>query len=104
MCRSSTAFAAVRSYYEASRSLAAQLSAMVQVLMPKVYKKYKKAFDAGAIYPVTDPGPFLGRAVLWKLQLEPHLDSGDVGPSISFAYGAFSGGHMEIPELGARFL
>lgn len=63
---------------------------------------YKKAFDAGVWF-AQDPGPFLGRAIIYKLQGVLHRDRNDVGPSICFPVGSFTGGEMLFPQLNSKF-
>jgi hypothetical protein len=62
---------------------------------------YRAAFDAGVWF-TDDPGPFLGRAVIYKLQGRLHKDRYDVGPSVSFPVGQFTGGEMLFPQLNLK--
>jgi hypothetical protein len=74
---------------------------MFKVLFPDVYERYKAAFDAG-VWEKDDPGPWLGRAVVYKLQVELHPDKNESGPSVSFACGNYTGGYMLVPQLLAK--
>ncbi|KAF9486633.1 hypothetical protein BDN71DRAFT_1437447, partial [Pleurotus eryngii] len=65
---SSSGVAATRAYYEATKEIAGLLSLVVKTLLPEQYEKYQEAFEAGVWFADEDPGPFLGRAVIWKLQ------------------------------------
>jgi hypothetical protein len=76
---------------------------MFQAVFPEWYEKYKEAFAAG-VWLQNDPGPFLGRAVIYKLQGKVHKDRHDMGPSASFGVGKYSGGEMLFPQLGAKFV
>ncbi|KAF9486607.1 hypothetical protein BDN71DRAFT_1358125, partial [Pleurotus eryngii] len=89
-------------YYIATLLLSLHLGVSFEVYLPVEAAYYQKAFKAGTAFPYDDFGPFLGRALLWKMQLELHADKKDVGPSISFPTGRFSKGHLIIPELGAK--
>ena len=40
---------------------------MFEATFPDIYKEYKEAFEAG-IWFQDDPGPFIGRAIIYKLQ------------------------------------
>ena len=51
-----------------------------------------------------DPEPWLGRAIVYKLQVILHTDEHDVGPTVSFPCGFFHGGQMQIPQLGGKFI
>ena len=51
-----------------------------------------------------DPGPWLGRAVIFKMNVSFHRDVRDDGPVVTFPVGAFKGSEMEIPQLLAYFL
>lgn len=88
-------------YYKATKHLARRLSAMFEVLMPECYNTYKDAFEAG-VWSDDDPGPWLGRAIVYKLQVSLHKDKEDAGPAVSFPVGSFSGGEMLIPQLKAK--
>ena len=74
---------------------------MFQVLMPQCHAKFAAAFEAG-VWHEEDPGPWLGRAIVYKLQVALHKDKEDGGPAASFPVGHFSGGEMLIPELKAK--
>ena len=49
-----------------------------------------------------DPGPFLRRAIIFKLQGKLHKDGRDAGPSVSFGVGDYEGGEIYFPQLGAK--
>jgi len=76
---------------------------MFQAAFHKWFEKYKVAFDTGVWFE-DDPGPLLGRAVIYKLQGRVHRDRHDLGPSVSFGVGQYSGGKMLFPQLGSKFL
>lgn len=84
-----------------SRPDALRLSALFKSLYPAFHEKYRKAFEAG-VWVRADPGPFLGRAIVWKLQVEPHRDGLDAGPAICFPLGSFTGGALYLPDLGLK--
>jgi hypothetical protein len=92
---------AILGYYCATKYVAKRLGVMFKVLMPGCYAKYKAAFKAG-VWHREDPGPWLGRAIVYKLQVALHKDREDGGPAISFPVGSYSGGEMLIPELKAK--
>jgi hypothetical protein len=94
--------AAAGSYYYMTKSIAESISAMFEASFPQWYHMYRKAFDAG-VWLREDPGPFLGRAIIYKLQGSLHLDRNDLGPSASFGVGDYTGGEMLFPQLGAKF-
>ena len=91
---------AVRVYYRATQRVAAQLAAMFKASFPQYYERYKKAFAAGVWYK-EDKGPFLGRAVVWKLQVGLHQDGLDDGPALIFSCGQYKGGNLCLPQLDA---
>lgn len=74
---------------------------MFEVAFPEVYQEYRAAFEAG-VWLEADPGPFIGRAIIYKLQSKLHRDKNDVGPSASFPVGFFSGGEMLLPQLKTK--
>lgn len=74
------------------------------MFMPDVHAEFEAAFKAGRWFKEEDPGPWLGRTVIYKLQLFPHFDRAEAGPTISCPFGYFTEGYMQFPELGTRFL
>lgn len=100
---SSRGLAQCLSYYDSSRAVAQHIEAYLLAVFPQWAKDYRSCFDAGRLLP-QDPGPFLGRAIIYKLQGEVHKDCRDAGPSASFGVGYYDGGNMLVPQLGAKFL
>ncbi|KAF9470463.1 hypothetical protein BDN70DRAFT_821347, partial [Pholiota conissans] len=98
----SSSTAKVMSYYLATASIARNIAILFKAVMPEYYEKYRKAFDAGVWF-TDDPGPFIGRAIIYKLQGQLHRDRQDVGPSVCFPVGDYSGGEMLFPQLGSKF-
>ena len=94
--------AAAGSYYYMTQPIAKTVAAMFKVSFPEWYERYSKAFEAG-VWLRDDPGPFLGRAIIYKLQRRLHKDANDLGPSASFGVGDYTGGEMLFPQLGAKF-
>jgi hypothetical protein len=93
---------AVRWYFRATRPIAIILAEYFRVCFPEQFRTYEAAFRAG-VWEQADPGPFLGRAIVYKLQVKPHLDNLDgEGPAASFPMGSFSGGAMYWPDLKAK--
>lgn len=99
--RGCQAAVAVCWYYKATREVADLLSAYFQKAFPDYHQKYAKAFEAG-IWHAEDSGPWLGRALVYKLQVLPHVDGLDNGPTASFAAGFFTGGEMHLADLGLK--
>ncbi|KAG2742522.1 hypothetical protein P692DRAFT_20821782 [Suillus brevipes Sb2] len=64
------AHGASHAYFEDTQELAILLEEMFRVSFPVFYIKYEAAFLAGH-WTVTDPGPLLGRVLVWKLQVCP---------------------------------
>jgi hypothetical protein len=94
---------AIASYYSFTADVANAIAIMFKAAFPKVYAQYRQAFDAG-VWLQEDPGPFLGRSVVYKLQSKLHNDGNDVGPSASFPVGSFEGGEMLVPQLKTKLL
>ena len=63
---------------------------------------YKEAFAAGVWLP-EDPGPLLGQAIVYKLQVKPHQDKKDGGPTAIFNVGQYSGGDLYFTDLDLKF-
>ncbi|KAF8240877.1 hypothetical protein L208DRAFT_1230812, partial [Tricholoma matsutake] len=100
--QSSSALCAIRCYLNATEGLASCLGTMFEEIFPSVYAQYRKAFDAG-VWLEEDPGPWLGRAIVYKLQVMLHTDQNDAGPTVSFPCGFFHGGEMQIPQFPGKF-
>lgn|ERR1700753_2470606 len=101
MLRSGQGAMAVNSYFRITQRVSAQLAAMFKAAFPEYYDKYKKAFEAG-VWLKEDNGPWLGRVVVWKLQVGPHRDALDEGPAICFPCGSYTGGELYLPDLNAK--
>lgn len=95
--------AAVAAWYHATEELATVLAAIFEACMPEEFAKLRKAFEAGKWF-VGDPGPWIGRTIVYKLQLYAHFDPSEAGPTISFPAGYFRGGHFQVPRLGCQFM
>ncbi|KIY62946.1 hypothetical protein CYLTODRAFT_360727, partial [Cylindrobasidium torrendii FP15055 ss-10] len=94
---------AVSHYYSETRDIAIYLASLFKASFPAYYEKYSKAFEAGQ-WTEADPGPWIGRAVVFKLQVECHVDGLDNGPSAIFCAGEgrFSGGECLLPDLNIK--
>jgi hypothetical protein len=92
---------AVRYYFKATAHVARILGAYFAVTWPDEYRRYQKAFEAGVWY-TEDPGPWLGRAIVYKLQVKPHQDRSDGGPTAIFNVGNYTGGHLYLTDLGIK--
>lgn len=81
--------------------MAKHLSACFKVAFPDYHEKYKAAFEAG-VWMTDDPGPWLGRAIVWKLPVRTHMDGLDEGPTAIFNVGRYTGGNLDLPDLGVK--
>lgn len=90
-------------WYRATSMVTKTLAIMFEELFPQVYEEYQRAFDAG-VWIEEDTGPWLGRAIVYKLQGLVHTDAKDLSPTASFPCGFFTGGAMIVPQLGAKFV
>jgi hypothetical protein len=78
------------------------LATIFQELFPEEYEEFQSAFKAG-VWLQEDPGPWLGRAIIYKLDGLIHVDRNDKSPTVSFPCGEFEGGELMIPQLDAKF-
>jgi hypothetical protein len=101
--RSSSGLCAIRWYYETTKIVGQILGVMFKAIYPAIYDKYMAAFQAG-VWEKADPGPWLGRAIVYKLQVNLHNDGRDDGPTASFPVGFYNEGHMLVPDLKAKLL
>jgi hypothetical protein len=95
--------AGITIYYKLTRDVAEAIAVMFEAGFPEVYRKCRQAFDAG-VWLKEDPGPFLGRAIIYKLQGRLHKDRKDLGPSACFPAGFFNGGEMLLPQFKTKLL
>ncbi|KAJ7434969.1 hypothetical protein B0H11DRAFT_1756720 [Mycena galericulata] len=91
-----------RAYFQLTREVAIIVAERFKAVFPDCYKQYEEEFEAG-VWLRADPGPFLGRAVVYKLQLFPHRDVEDGGPTATFPVGSYLGGAFCFPDLGAKY-
>ena len=94
-------WSSVKSYFQQTRPIAFHVAAFLDAVFPEWYDVYAAAFAAGSMF-LEDPGPFLARAIIYKLQGKLHKDGRDAGPSVSFGVGRYEGGEMYFPQLGAK--
>ncbi|KAH6911611.1 hypothetical protein BKA70DRAFT_1219731 [Coprinopsis sp. MPI-PUGE-AT-0042] len=101
MLKSCSGAMSVDQYFEATKTTACEIADRFCVAFPDDYLKYEKAFKAGR-WNMLDPGPFLGRALVWKLQVQAHQDGLDEGPAAIFCCGEFDGGELYLPDLNLK--
>jgi hypothetical protein len=53
---------------------------------------------------VVDSDPFLGRVIVWKLNVLMHQDGLDESPTVIFLMRYFNGGECYLPDLKLKFL
>jgi len=99
--RSGQGAQAVLKYLTDTQRTSAKLAGMFQAAFPEYYEKYKTAFLAGC-WAEEDKGPWIGRAIVWKLQVGLHRDALDEGPAACFPCGNYKGGQLCLPDLDAK--
>ena len=97
----SSSVAAAGSYFALIEAVARTVALTFRAVLPVWYDMYRKAFDA-SIWFADDPGPFLGRTIVYKLQGRLHKDKHDVGPLVLFPVGQFTGDEMIFPQLKTK--
>ncbi|KAF8677824.1 hypothetical protein AX14_004777 [Amanita brunnescens Koide BX004] len=102
MTKSGNALGAIKGYYRNTTRQAKMLEEMFEAEFPEYYGNYRAAFDAGVTVD-EDKGPWLGRAIIWKLDGALHTDRKDYGPAACVPFGLFTGGQMLVPQLMAKF-
>lgn len=104
--KTSTALTAFPPFYKTTARISFVLGCMLHSVWPDHYVRYNQAFSAGRWFS-EDPGPFLGRAIVYKLQVDLHHDRHDAGPTACFPVGTWDkskgGGSLIVPQLGAKF-
>ncbi|KAK7012364.1 hypothetical protein R3P38DRAFT_2550174 [Favolaschia claudopus] len=51
---------------------------------------------------MADPGPWIGRAIVYKLEVLEHVDGLDDGPTASFCVGDFAGGELYLSDIDVK--
>ncbi|KAF6755994.1 hypothetical protein DFP72DRAFT_1067298 [Ephemerocybe angulata] len=88
-------------YFRKTLPVSHGIRSRFKLAFPEYFGPYDEAFLAGQ-HNMTDPGPFLGRALVWKMQVLPHQDGLDEGPAAIFPSGYFEGGVLSITDLNLR--
>jgi hypothetical protein len=101
--RSSSAALALSYYYKATEPAVTHMGHMFKVSFPEEYEEYRTAFAAGR-FVTDDPGPWLGRAIVHKLQVLPHRDNLDktCRPAGAFNVGYYVGGDLYLTDLKVK--
>ncbi|KAJ7790590.1 hypothetical protein B0H14DRAFT_2939020 [Mycena olivaceomarginata] len=84
---------AVNYYYRFTERVAIYLQCAFAEAFPTYYAKYIR---------IQSWGPWLGRAIVYKLQVGEHVDGLDDGPTACFCVGNFDGGPMYLPDIGMK--
>ncbi|KAJ7809628.1 hypothetical protein B0H14DRAFT_2524617 [Mycena olivaceomarginata] len=90
---------AVVHYFQVTYEFALVVSERFRGVFPDYHARYLKAFKAGCHLPLDDPGPFIGRAIVWKLQVRAHLDGLEAGPVGTTPEGGFGRGGLVFPDF-----
>ncbi|KAJ7049599.1 hypothetical protein C8F01DRAFT_731431 [Mycena amicta] len=93
---------ALNTYLRRTQLYTTLVGVCCRTFYPHWHTVYEQAFNAGKSN-LLDPGPFLGRVIVWKLQVELHRDGLDIGPTLTSADGSFEGGAMVLPDFGCKF-
>ena len=75
---------------------------MFKNVFPDAFDKYERAFRAGN-WVDDDPGPWLGGAIVYKVDGRLHTDKRDVGPAACIPCGYYEGGEMLFPQFQGKF-
>ncbi|KAJ6485082.1 hypothetical protein C8R47DRAFT_1072886 [Mycena vitilis] len=86
---------ATRYYFLLTQEAAAFVEGMFKALFPEYHAMFAADFKRG-VWLTEDKGPFLGRAVVSKLQVGIHRDSLDDGPAATFPSGWYRAGDLCI--------
>ena len=87
-----------RRYFISTRPLAIYLGEMFKISFPVYHERYRAAFAAGVWF----TEEWIGRAIVYKLQVSIHVDGLDDGPTAIFNFGYYTEGEMYIPDLGLK--
>jgi hypothetical protein len=101
--RSGKGLMAVEHYYRASAAITQYLSTCFKASYPEYFETYSEAFKAG-VWVTSDPGPWIGRVIVWKLQVHTHQDGLDNRPTAIFNCSRYQGKELYLPDLGLKLL
>ncbi|KAF9020256.1 hypothetical protein BDZ89DRAFT_1138765 [Hymenopellis radicata] len=99
---SATTHVAQVAFIERTQVVTSIASALYQEFWKKEYTGALKTFKAGRFFS-EDRGPWLGRALGYKVPTTTHPDEGDTGPTFLTCAGSFNGGHLQFHELRIQF-
>ncbi|KAH7092688.1 hypothetical protein BKA62DRAFT_626045 [Auriculariales sp. MPI-PUGE-AT-0066] len=102
MTRKVETSAVLPTYYRLTAAAVTRIEILFKVCMPLIYERYRDAFRAG-VWLRADSGPWIGRAIVYKLDVELHRDALDEGPAAIFPVGNFTGGNLFFPDIGLKF-
>lgn len=66
--------ACLNPFYKDTARLARLLSTMLETTWPNEFTTYSKAFKVGYLIIQSDPGPYIGQVIIYKLQSQFHVD------------------------------
>jgi hypothetical protein len=99
---SGQAIAAASNFYDTNNCLERCVEAAIQAFFPEQHAETSKARAAAQIVGERSGGCYIGRAIVYKLQLFLHCDDKDYKVSASFPAGRFNEGYMVIPQFKAK--
>ena len=73
-----------------------------KVFYPVAHREHWNTFEAGKMEDL-DPGPFLGRVIVWGLPVGIHGDGLDRRPTLTTDSSFFTGGDMPLPDFRCKF-
>ncbi|KAF9007272.1 hypothetical protein BDZ89DRAFT_965696 [Hymenopellis radicata] len=89
-------------FVERTQIITTIASALYKSFWPIEYEDARRTFKAGRYFR-DDCGPWLGRAVGYKVPTTTHPDEGDKGPTFLTSAGSFTGGNLQIHNLQVQF-
>ncbi|KAF6751248.1 hypothetical protein DFP72DRAFT_1071452 [Ephemerocybe angulata] len=98
MAQGSLANLVAQHYFAATAPMSNAVRQRFKMVFLQYFEKYDTAFKAGQVI-TSDPGPFLGCALVWKLQVHPPQDGLDEVPAEIFPLGDFKDSELLLPNL-----
>ena len=71
---------------------------LFKLAVPSVHQRSAPVFKAG-VWVKDDNAPWIGQALVWKLQVDCHWDGLNEGPAAMFPVGNFNKGELYFPDL-----
>ncbi|KAK1216501.1 hypothetical protein PQX77_020853 [Marasmius sp. AFHP31] len=100
--RTATSHVAAAEWLRSSWKIQQQLRKMTHSFFPEYYEESAVACKAAITRNSPVVGPWIGKAIVWKLQGSSHIDDHDIIPTATYPMGVYEGGYMDLIDIDTR--